>query len=81
MDGLGEASVVLFMRKALLVQQNADTSLSCHHNNTNSETGFSHSNSATNIGESERGKQHLTTFETKLVRHTNDRIKDVGATE
>src|SRR5690242_11658585 len=47
---------LLFTRSPLLVQQNADTSLSCHQNNTNSKTGDSNSGRVPDIGEFERDK-------------------------
>lgn len=37
MDGMRAVGLLLFTRHVPLVQQNADTSLSCHQNNTDSE--------------------------------------------
>ncbi len=38
MEQVRDVGSLLFTRRSTLVQQNADTSLSCHHNKTNSET-------------------------------------------
>jgi len=41
MEGLGDVEMFSFTRSVLLVLQNADISLSCHHNNTDSDLGRS----------------------------------------
>jgi hypothetical protein len=53
------------------VQQNADTSLSCHHNNTNSKTDESNSGLGPDIGEFESDKQPGPATETRLARDAN----------
>ena len=52
------------------MQQNADTSLSCHHNNTNSKSDVSNSEVVPDIGEFELDKQR-TGIETRLARDAN----------
>ena len=47
MDGMRAVGLLLFTRHAPLVQQNADTSLSCHPNNTDSKQDRSNSVGAT----------------------------------
>jgi len=58
------------------VQQNADTSLSCHQNNTNSKTGDSNSGRVPDIGEFERDKQSGPAIETRMARDANLDITD-----
>ena len=47
MEGLREVEMFSFTRSIFLVLQNADISLSCHHNNTDSDLGRSNSIAAT----------------------------------
>jgi hypothetical protein len=49
MEGLLDEVVLLFTKYDLLVQQNADTSLSCHQNNTNSKSAVANSRVAPDI--------------------------------
>jgi hypothetical protein len=49
------------------VQQNADISLSCHHNNTNSKTGVSNLRLGPDIGEFGDDKQPALVIETRLA--------------
>jgi hypothetical protein len=60
-----------FTGRPLVVQQNADTSLSCHHNNTNSKTGNSNSEHAPDVGVFEMDKQSGPTIETRLACQAN----------
>jgi hypothetical protein len=57
-EGLREVGMLLLTRKTSFVQQNADTSLSCHHNNTNPKTCLRDSNNGADVGHS-RGKKQL----------------------
>ena len=43
MEGLREVEMFSFTRSIFLVLQNADISLSCHHNNTDPDLGRSNS--------------------------------------
>ena len=58
------------------MQQNADTSLSCHHNNTNSKTGDSNTEFVSDLEEFESDKQSGPAIETRLARDTNLDITD-----
>ena len=59
MDGWLDEVVLLFTGRDPLVQQNADTSLSCHQNNTNSKDAVSNSCAAPDIGLRERDNQRV----------------------
>jgi hypothetical protein len=61
-----------------LVQQNADTSLSCHQNNTDSKTSLPYSN-VTDIRQSYRGNQQSPTVGTDTICRTNGKV-DGGQT-
>ena len=64
MVGAREVGALLFTRSALLVQQNADTSLSCHHNNTASEWTKHNSGVAANLQAFGKDKQQSPVPET-----------------
>ena len=63
MEGARDVGALLFTRRFLLVQQNADNSLSCHQNNTNSKTDGSNL-SVPDIGEFYADQQQTTTGNT-----------------
>jgi hypothetical protein len=58
MEGLRDPGVLLFTSNASLVQQKADTSLSCHQNNTDSKRGTYDSGAAADVEENNIGNQH-----------------------
>jgi hypothetical protein len=65
-DGVRDV-VVLLLTRAPLVQQNADTSLSCHHNNTNSESEDFYTLDSADVDESDGDRQEADEL-THLVR-------------
>lgn len=54
------------------MQQKADTSLSCHHNNTNLKIGGSGLGAVTDVGEFERDESNLADSEARPARPGGD---------
>jgi hypothetical protein len=80
MDGMRTVGLLLLTRHVPLVQQNADTSLSCHQNNTDSKEDSSNSDGVTDIEYIEHGKQPSQAFEANAARHAKERSTDEEAT-
>jgi hypothetical protein len=80
MDGIRAVGLLLFTRHVPLVQQNADTSLSCHQNNTDSKADSSNSDGVTDIEWIEQGKQPSRSFPTNAPRHGKERTADQETT-
>ena len=79
MDGMRAVGLLLFTRHVPLVQQNADTSLSCHQNNTDSKENRSNSDRVTNSEWIEQGKQLSPAF-VNVIHQAKERTTDEEAT-
>ena len=70
MEGLGDVEMFSFTRSILLVLQNADISLSCHQNNTDSDLGRSNSVVVADSERVRQGTQPLPAGEAYMARRS-----------